>query len=124
MRRYLRNYGWHFTKKACEAAVSKMRKLDSSNKIVKLEAYSKEDVDALLAKHNVKLDNDVMYDSVFVANMAKADFLGRSVPDEQRLAMYVKDTLDDIDVADGVVMRRWYATALANGEPVDWEEMM
>jgi hypothetical protein len=77
-----------------------------------------------LKKYNITLENSVGHDYVFAANMCKADYLKSSVPDEQHLAMYVKDVIDDPDASDGVTMRRWYATMVANGEPVDWAEMM
>lgn len=65
-----------------------------------------------------------MYDSVYAANMCKADFLKSSVPDEQHLALYVKDVIDDADATDGLLMRRWYAGMVAAGEPVEWDEML
>ena len=52
--RYLSNYGFHFNKKACEFAVSMMSKRDgSTGKSVPLEIVSKDDVQAVLTKHNV-----------------------------------------------------------------------
>ncbi|MBQ0089926.1 MAG: hypothetical protein KBT27_11425 [Prevotellaceae bacterium] len=125
MNSYLSSYGWHFNKKACEFAVSKMKKKSqSSGKPERIDPYSKDEVMDLLERHGIKLDNDVMYDSTFVANMCKADYLKSSVPDEAHLAMYIKDTIDDEDASDGTTMRRWYATMVANGEPVDWYSLL
>jgi hypothetical protein len=42
-----------------------------------------------------------MYDSVYVANMCKADFLGSSIVDDVHMALYVKDVIDDPDATDG-----------------------
>ena len=78
----------------------------------------------MLKKYNVVLENNVGYDYVFVANMCKADYLKSSIADEHHLALYVKDTIDDIDAGDGVTMRRWYATMVANGEMVDWDDIL
>lgn len=125
MRKYLSNNGWHFNKKACDFAVSLMKKENpSTKKKEKIEPYTKEQVDEMLKKYNVVLENNVGYDYVFVANMCKADYLKSSITDEHHLALYVKDTIDDIDVGDGVTMRRWYSTMVANGEMVDWEEIL
>ena len=88
------------------------------------EPYTKEQVDEMLKKYNITLENNVGHDYCFVANMGKADYLKSSIPDEQHLAMYVKDVIDDPDAGDGVTMRRWYATMVANGEIVEWSEMM
>ena len=68
-------------------------------------------------------ENAVGLDYVYIANMCKADFLKSSVPDEEHLAMYVKDVIDDPDAAEGTTMRRWYASTEGAGIPVDWEEM-
>jgi hypothetical protein len=125
MRKYLSNNGWHFNKKACDFAVSLMKKENqSTKKKEKIEPYTKEQVDEMLKKYNVVLENNVGYDYVFVANMCKADYLKSSITDEHHLALYVKDTIDDIDAGDGVTMRRWYSTMVANGEMVDWDDIL
>ena len=125
MRAYLQHYGWHFNRKACEYAVSLMRKKNpATGKMERIEPYTKEQVDELLRKNNVSIDDTRNYDYVFAANMCKADYLKSSVPDELHLALYVKDVIDDPDAEDGVTMRRWYATMVANGEMVDWAEIL
>ena len=125
MRAYLQHYGWHFNRKACEYAVSLMRKKNpATGKMERIEPYTKEQVDELLRKNNVSIEDTRNYDYVFAANMCKADYLKSSVPDELHLALYVKDVIDDPDAEDGVTMRRWYATMVANGEMVDWAEII
>lgn len=125
MRRYLQNNGWHFSKKACAWAVSLMKKENpTTKKKEKIEPYTKEQVDEMLKKYNITLENNVGYDYVFVANMGKADYLKSSIPDEQHLALYVKDVIDDVDAGDGVTMRRWFATMVSNGEIVEWDEFL
>lgn len=125
MRRYLQNNGWHFSKKACAWAVSLMKKENPTTKKKEtIEPYTKEQVDEMLKKYNITLENNVGYDYVFVANMGKADYLKSSIPDEQHLALYVKDVIDDVDAGDGVTMRRWFATMVSNGEIVEWDEFL
>lgn len=53
-----------------------------------------------------------------------ADYYGSSITDEKHFALYIKDTIDDEDAGDGTTMRRWYATMVANGTMVDWEEFI
>ena len=53
-REYLENYGWHFSKKMCEFAVSRMK--DRNGK--KIEPYSKDKVDALLKQYGIELKKD------------------------------------------------------------------
>ena len=116
MIRYLKYYGQHFNKKLCDFAVSKMKHGK--------QAMSKDKVDELLKNHNIKLDNNELYDYVFVCNMGNNDFMGSSILDERHLALYVKDVIDDEDGYDGIVFNRWYADMVTSGIPVEWEEML
>lgn len=119
MRKYISNYGWHFNKLMCEYAVSLMRK-----KGKQMEPVSKEYIDKVLQQNDITLDNNVGHDYVFVGNMCKADYYGSSITDEKHFALYIKDTIDDEDAGDGTTMRRWYATMIANGIMIDWEEFV
>ena len=119
MRRYLQHNGWHFNKSLCDFAISLMKKHGK-----RLEPISKENVDKLLEQNKIQLDNNVGYDYVFVANMCKADYYGSSITDDKHVALYIKDTIDDEDAADGTTMRRWYATMVANGIMVDWDDSL
>lgn len=122
---YLGNYGFHFNKKACEFAVSMMSKREvGTGKSVPLEMVSKDDVEAILTKHNVKLENDCMYDSTYVANMLMSDMYKSSIPDEQHLALGIKDLIDDVDQRDGYLFVRWYSNVLFNGNPIDWSTLV
>ena len=78
----------------------------------------------ILATHNVYASNKIMYDYVFVATMCKADYLGSSIKDENHLALYVKDTIDDVDASNETTFRRWLATMIGNGIPIDWDEII
>lgn len=125
MRRYLRHNGWHFNKKACDFAISLMRKKNiATNKIEKIEALTKEQVDALLTKYGVTLENNFDYDYVYVANAAKARLLKSSIPDESKLALYIKDIVDDPLLGDGEIMRTWDAQMVARGIPVEWSDIL
>ena len=124
MKRYLRHYGWHFNKAACEFAVGLMKKKDQNGKMKAIEPWSKEQVDEILKTYGVELENKNGYDHVFVANMCKADYFKNSVPDELHLALYIKDTIDDPDAGDGTTMRRWYMSMVANEEVIFWEEFL
>lgn len=125
MRAYISNYGFHFNKKAFRCAVKQMkRKNPTTGKTEPIESWDKEQVEELLAKNGVKLDNNIMYDAAFVANMAKADYYKSSITDEQHLALFVKDYLDDPDASDETAFRRWLATMVGNGMPIEWEDLL
>ena len=119
MRKYLQNYGWHFNKALCNYATSLMTK-----KGKKLEPLTKEYVDRVLEQNSIKLEKNVGCDYIFVANMCKADYYCSSIVDEKHFALYIKDTIDDEDAGDGTTMRRWYATMVANGIMIDWEDFI
>ena len=120
---YLRYNGPHFNKKLCQFAVSMMEKKVGST-MVKITPYTKENIDQILQRNGIKLEHNQLYDYVYVANMCKADFLGSSVVDENHLAKYVKDVIDDADAYDGIVLNRWYADMCRKGIAIDWENMI
>lgn len=120
MNEYLSNYGWHFSKKLCEHAVKKMT--DRQGK--KITPYTKEQVEALMKQHNIQLENNEGYDAVYVANMAKADYLGSSITTEQHLMLFVKDFLDDKDGNKTKALDHYYADCIAGGKVILWDEMM
>lgn len=124
MQVYLNNYGCHFNKKLCDEAVSRMTTRDSSGKEIAITPYTKEQVDNMLAANRVKIKRNKLYDAVYVANMCKADFLGRSVPSENHLALYIKDVLDDVDAEEGYVFNRFYADTMFMNDPIEWEDML
>ena len=116
MKRYLKYYGQHFTKKLCEFAISKMNHGKTP--------ISKDKVDESLQKFNIELENNELYDYVYVYNMGYNDFLGSSIKDEGHLVLYVKDVIDDEDGYDGIVFNRWYADTVTQGIPIDWDSMV
>ena len=114
---YLAENGWHFNKKACEYAVQYLK--DRNNKPIK--PYGKEQVDEMLKKYGVTVENNKGWDYVDVANMAKSDMDVSPFSDERAQAMYVKIVIDDADAADGEVMACWYVKMLRRRIPIDWE---
>lgn len=125
MRAYLTSYGFHFNKKACELAVKSMkRKNPATGRTERIEPMSKEQAEELLVRYNIKLENSKLYDFVFVLNMAVADYYHSSITDEQHLAQFVKDYIDDPDASDETAFRRWLATMVGNGEPIEWSDIL
>lgn len=121
---YLSHNGPHFNKKCCEFAVNQMFKVDDNNNPEYFEPYTKHELEELLKSYNIKVKHSRLEDIVYVANMCKADYLHNSIIDEQHLAMYIKDTLDDPDGCDGLVFNRWIADMKWLGIPIPWYEFI
>ena len=125
MREYLSTYGWHFSKKMCEWAISRMYKDGEENKPEQaIPNYTRERVDLLLKRFNLKLEKNKGYDDVYVANMCKFDFLGSSIDNEMKLAQFIKDYIDDADAYEGMPFTRFYADCIGSGTPIIWEDML
>lgn len=124
---YLGNFGPHFNKALCELAVSHMYKSEDDEEDGKpIDPYSKREVDDILASNGITLEKNKLYDYVFVANMAKADYMGKGgcLQNEGQLARYIKNTIDDPDAKEGVTFARWLATMAVNGVPIEWSEIL
>lgn len=124
MEEYLSQNGWHFNKKLCDWAVSRMKRRNQANKMEKIVPYTKEALEMLMKNHNIVLENDDIYDALYVLNMAKADYHGSSIIEDVRLVRFVKDYLDDPDGYDGIALTRFYADCIGKGEAIPWEDVL
>lgn len=124
MEEYLSVYGWHFSKKMCDWAVSRMYKTDANGKKNFIIPMSKDGVDEILKRYSLKVDNKIGYDYVFAANMCMADYMGSSIEDERHMALFVKDYVDDQDGYSELPFTRFYADCIGSGTPIVWEDMM
>lgn len=122
MENYLEFNGWHFNKKMCHWASSKMYKKSSDNKKQYIQPYTMEQIQNFQTQYDIKFD--LTYDAVYIANMCKADFLGSSVIDEKHLIMYVKDVVEDQDAYEGLPFTRFYADCIGSGISIPWEDMI
>ena len=123
MKRYINNYGCHFNKKLYEEAVSRMYKEVNGRK-ERLSPHTKEHIDELLNSYGIKLKRGKLYDACYVASMCEADYLGKSVPDEQHMVLFIRDAIDDPDAVDGLVFNRFYSDTVYMNDPIDWEDMV
>lgn len=119
MRAYLRHNGYHFNKKMCDFACKQLHKKGEV-----ITPWGKEDVDSMLKRNGVEIEESGDYDYVFVANMAKSDFYGSSLADESHLALFIKDYVEDKDQADGFIFNRFFADMVRKGQRIPWEEVL
>lgn len=117
---YMSHNGPHFNKACCEFAVAQMY----TDEDEEFTPFTKEQVNGFLQSYNIKVKNNKLYDAVYVANMCKADYLGDSVPNEEHLAKYIKNTLDDPDGFEGLTFNRWIADMKWVGIPIPWDEFI
>lgn len=123
MEEYISMYGWHFSKKMCDWACSRMYKSVNGKKEF-INPYTKDWVEQLLRNWSVNIDMADIYDAIYIANMCKADFFGSSIANDQYLAYYVGDVINDPDGYDGMVFTRFYADCIGSGTPINWEDMI
>lgn len=64
------------------------------------------------------------YNGVYTLNMAKADYYGSSIQNEQQLAQFVKDFLDDVDGSPEKPFRYFYSMCMANGVVIEWSDIL
>lgn len=122
MNNYLSNYGWHFNKSLCEFAVSLMYYKDGKDE-KKADYQSKDKVKELLTKHGIEVKN-LNYDFVYTYHMYCSDLKAKVPLDEKTILLITKATVEDDDVADGFILRRWLATMTGNGEPIYWSDFI
>ncbi len=111
---YLSHYGWHFNKNMCKFALKHLPK--------KINSFDKEKIDSLLQTYNITLENNQLYDYVYITNYAMSMYFGSSITNEKTLMLYVKDTIDKNE--DGVIFTQWYASMCKLGTPIEWEDML
>lgn len=125
MKAYLKSSGFHFNKKAVKEACKHLRRKNpQTGKDEPVEMKDKEEVEAILTKHGIKLENDCLYDSVWAYNMLASDFWKSAIEDEAHLAKAVKDVIDDPDQPDGFLFNRWISDRLFAGKPIEWEDLL
>ncbi len=118
---YLSHHGHHFSKPMLEWAVSMMedRRGNKGTVVVKKK------FDELMNAYGVSLKrNEGYYDGPYVWAMAKSDYLGSSIIDEQHLAMFVKDYIDDIDGNQTRPFDEFMANCIAKGIDIPWEDLI
>lgn len=117
MGEYLSNYGWHFSKKLCDYAVSRMKNKANRH-------FSEDEVKEILKKFSVDTSKTKGYDAVYLFNMHYSDYYPDALGDESKLAKAVECNLEDEDGYEGMALTRYYADSIGKGEPILWEKFM
>lgn len=121
MEAYLASHGHHFSRPMLEWAVSMMRGRNGARS----EAPDRKEFDNIMRSYGQELDRSHgYYDGIYVWCMAKSDYMGSSITDEQHLAMFVKDYIDDIDGNPTRAFDEFYINCIAKGIDIPWEDLI
>ena len=124
MKTYLSYYGMNFSKKLYEFAVDNMRRESADGKLERVKPMMVDELKSLLSKYKIDIENNDLYNAMYLAAMVKADYWGSSIEDDEHLAKYIEDTLCDVDAADGQVFARYLADCSVKGCIIHWNEML
>lgn len=124
MKTYLSYYGMNFSKKLYEFAVSNMRRESADGKMEKVKPMTVDEFRSLMEKHKIDIDNNDLYNGMYIASMVRADFYGSSIEDEEHLVKYVEDVVCDVDAAEGQIFARYLADCMVHGCIILWDEMI
>lgn len=126
MKAYLKANNFHFNKRACDEAIRGLKRNNpATGKVEGLtDIRTKDEVESILTKHGVKLENDCLYDAVWAYHMLMSDFWKSAIEDEAHLVKAVKDVIDDPDQPDGILFHRWVEDRAFAGIPIDWESLL
>ena len=116
---YMEQYKGHFSKKMAKWAISMMERDGKP-----IQSYPLEEVEAMIAPFLDKVGEICVYDAWYMANMAKADYLGSSITDKPHVALFIKDTLCDPDGDPEMVLACFRAKCDVKHIPIHWERMI
>ena len=112
----------HFSKALAEWAIGRMRRKEG-DKLVKINAVSISDTQKLLNDNNINLDDAYLYDAWYLHNMCLADYR-RTLPENEDIAMYIDETINDPDGAPEMVLACFRAKMDVMGVPIFWERYL
>ena len=124
MKTYLSYYGMNFSKKLYVFAVSNLRRESVDGILENVNLMIVVFLCFFLSKHKIEIENNDLYNALYLAAMVKADYWGSSIEDEEHLAKYIEDTLCDVDAAEGQVLARYLADCSVGGCIIYWESMI
>lgn len=124
MKNYLSYYGMNFSKRLYEFAVKNMRREGVDGKLEKVKPMSVEELKSLASKYKIEIENNDIYNALYLAAMVRADYYGSSIEDEEHIARYIEDTLCDVDAEEGQTFARFLADCSLKGCIIHWDEMI
>ena len=121
MEAYSASHGHHFSKPMLEWAAS-MMKNRAGNREKVLEKSRFDDIMKMYGQTLTR--NEGYYDGIYVWTMAKSDYFGSSILDDQHLAAFVKDYIDDVDGNPTRAFDEFYINCVSKGVDIPWKDMI
>lgn len=121
MQAYMSSHGRHFSKAMLDWAVGMMTDRNGN----KRKPIDRKKFDSMMESYGITLDRtEGYYDGIYVWSMAMSDYFGSSIKDEQHIAMFVKDYIDDIDGNPTRAFDEFMINCTAKGIDVPWQDMI
>lgn len=112
---YVRKHGEHFSRSLSVWVCSMME-----NRNGKVHNWTPEQVDMALSGMGKIIKAAHKYDAHYLANMAYADYMGRSLKEDADCLQWVADFLEDPDGYNEKAFSHWIVDAMKKCLDVDW----
>jgi hypothetical protein len=112
---YVRKHGEHFSRSLSVWVCSMME-----NRNGKTHTWSPEQVDMAITGVGKMLKPAHKYDAHYLANMAYADYMGKSLKEDADCLQWVVDFLEDPDGYAEKAFNHWISDAMKKCLEVDW----
>ena len=113
----------HFSKALAQWAISRMRTKGEGRRLVKINAVPLDETETILREHGIEVKEESIYDAWYLYNMCLADYK-RSLPDNNAIAMFIDETINDPDCDPKAVLACWRAKMDVMRVPIHWERYM
>lgn len=118
MEGYISKHGCHFNDKLADLAIEYIKEKHPG-----FVPWKSTEVDQVLKEFNIVLNNNKGHDYVYVANMCKDRYFGKSIPTKEYVAKFIRDEIDGIGAYEGSVFNRWYADMRKLNHQIAWKDM-
>ena len=121
---YNSKYHCHFNKKLADWAISRMGVLNRSTLSVDpIKKHTLEEYVTMLKTNSIDIPDESYYDGYYLWHMAMADY-PKSLDDDARRSIYIKETIDDPDGEPTFVLECFKAKMQKMGVPIYWERFL
>ena len=119
-KKYVEKHGHHFSNKLARWASDRMKNVSGDK-----HTWMCAEVEQAFQKLNFVIpDGMTVGDAAYTANMAYADYFGRSLKTDADVLTHAYAILRDPDGYDGMVFNRFTADMMGMGVDVPWDEVI